>query len=331
MSHGIQKHDKGFVFGTTWHNMPQYITQDHPVSFEQAMEVMSYPLEKVQLYREVEKISAAGGTFKANEPVEAWAIMRPDINEVLVPAVGKRFEAMTNDTLLSFVKQGLLDKYPELCIESVGTLKNGATSFLNLKLDEYHIKGDDSPTLNRLMYSNPLGVSRYRACAHTVRIVCNNTLQAAVGQGAANHSLSMIRHTSGAAKRLTDIMVNLASIRLGLQEHRELMDHLATVSMNMEQVTTFLDDLFVIPEGKEGRSRQMTERQQDILRIFEEGAGLSKIKDTKYAMLQAVTQHWGTFSTGTNADPSAIEWDALTGYRANSKKQALQLLCEVAA
>lgn len=44
MSHGIQEFDRGCVWGTTWHRIPSYVTQDKPVSIEQAREVLDFPL-----------------------------------------------------------------------------------------------------------------------------------------------------------------------------------------------------------------------------------------------------------------------------------------------
>ena len=50
MSHCIEELDRGVVWGTTWHNCPQYVQQEEPVSLEQAEQVLIYPVEKVPLY-----------------------------------------------------------------------------------------------------------------------------------------------------------------------------------------------------------------------------------------------------------------------------------------
>lgn len=329
MAHGITFYDKGYVHGTTWHNMDQFVQLDRPVTFEEALEVMDYPLEKIQLFYRHE--SEVDGEREVDFiKVDQWAIRRPDNGQVLVPGVGKRFDVLNNRVLLDFVKREFLDIYPELEIESVGTLFGGATSFLNLKIDEYHIKGDESPTLSRLMYANPLGNGRYRACAHNVRVVCNNTLRAAEAQGAANQTLATISHTVSAERRIVEHLSNLAEISLGLQAHRHKLDWLATQEVDSHYVQKFLEQFYFVDDTLAPASDRIKSNAQkkrgDILKIFESQEHLNGIARTRYALLQATTRHLGTYSHGAKSDASAIEWDALDGQRAVKKDRALELL-----
>lgn len=327
MAHGITFYDKGYVHGTTWHNMDQFVQLDRPVTFEEAQEVMDYPLEKVPLwYRNVREVD---GEEKVDFiRVDQWCIRRTDVNQVVVPGVGAKFDVLNNRVLLDFIKREFLDVYPELEIESVGTLFAGATSFLNLKLGEFHIKGDESPTLNRLMYANPLGRSRYRSCAHGVRVVCNNTLRAAEAQGAANKTLALISHTSGAKRRIAEHLANLAEVHLGLECHRHKLEWLAEQSVDSKYVQEFLEQFYYVDEelATDRVTANAVQRRGDILKIFEGEQYLSGIARTRYALLQATTQHLGTFKLGARSDASAIEWDALDGERANKKDRALELL-----
>jgi len=316
MAHAIGTLDTGFVHGKTWHHMEQYVQLDRPVTFEEAHQVMCYPLKKCQLFLPEDDCF-----------VKAWAIKRTDHNAILVPAVGARFNLLNNDVLLDFVKREFLDKFDGIEIESVGTLFDGATAFLNLKLDEYHISKDESPTVSRLMYANPLGRGKYRCCAHKVRIVCNNTLRAAEAQGAANKTLTMVSHTLNAKEQIAEHLINLAEVQLGLQQRREKLEFLATRFVDSVYVQEFLEKFYVVEEGaSQTVTGNAVTRRQDIVRIFEGDQHLNSIAKTRYGLLQATTQHLGTYEGSSRSGMAAIEWDALDGKRADQKDEAFALL-----
>ena len=333
MSHGIQELDIGYVNGTTWHNLPQYEQLERPVTLEEARKVMCYPLEKTPLFRVVHGDEDDLFASVNYEQVDgAHCIIRTDHNKVMVPTVGDQFVVLDNSFLLDFVSENLLGQYPELEIESVGTLFNGATAFLNLKVAEYQIKGDKSPTLSRLMYFNPLGKGSYQACAHDVRIVCNNTLRASAAQGAANKTLAKFRHTKSAGQRINDHLADLAELKLGLEKHVEALDFLASKPVVAEEVTKYLNFLFPLPvddNGRpvEGRATSLARNKQDAVReVFESDQGLCLgATHTRYGLLQATTNYFD-HNTIRNGDDAARAWDGIVGDRANKKDTAFKFL-----
>jgi len=328
MSAGIQELDKGYVEGTTWHGIPSYITLDRPVTIEEARSVMCYPLEKQQLFRD---------DGQDGEAVDAWAIVRTDHDAVMVPAVGKRFEVVDNSFLLNFVHEHLLAVYPELVIESCGTLFNGATAFVNIKIAEFQIKGDKSPTVSRLMYYNPLGRGSYQACAHDVRIVCNNTLRAAAAQGKANKSLAKFRHTASAGEKINEHLMDLAEFKLDLKKHIKQLDFLAKQQMSQEQVFEYLNKLYPLPKEdngkvKEGRSATRKMNQQNaVMQQFEMDQSLAAgVKHSAYGLLQATT-HVLDHGKIKGGDEMAARWDGIVGQRAAVKDMAVKFLLDIAA
>ena len=332
MAAGIQELDRGIVQRDkktgqgTWHNIPSYVVQDGPVTVPQARDVMCYPLHKERLFR------------GNGQEVDAWAIVRTDHDAVMVDAVGSKFQVVDNNFLLNFVNEHLLCVYPELKIESCGTLFNGATAFVNIKVAEFQIKGDQSPTINRLMYYNPLGKGSYQACAHDVRIVCNNTLRAAAAQGLANKSLAKFRHTASATEKINDHLMDLAELHLHLKKHVDMLDSLTSIQMNQTQVTTYLDKLYPLPVQDNGKqlpkSRAFTmqaNKRDAVLNVFNSDQGLdADTRFTAYGMLQATTN---VLDHGNikNGDAMACSWDGITGQRAAFKDTALKILLGAAA
>lgn len=322
MAHGIMEHDKGYVgsdkvgvVASTWHGLPQYICLDTFVPLDKALIVADYEIRKEQLFR-------AG-----NIPVDAFALVRGDTNATLVPSVGNRFTVVDNKFMVNFISEHLLGVYPDLKIESVGTLWNGATFFLNLKVQEFTVKGDKSPTITNLMYANPLGKGAYVSCAHNTRIVCQNTERIAEAQGIANQSLKKFRHTRTAADRINGHMLDLAELKLHLKKHEAILDHLASQEMDTTEVDAFLDKLF--PEGdKDGKAKTIAENSRAAFMEIFDGAQKATFDNpfTKYAFYNAYTDMIDHASRSRNADVASIAYDGIMGIRADKKQRVLQLL-----
>jgi len=326
MGHGIGELDKGFVSGEgTWHGLPQYVVvPDRPITMEEAMTVADYPVKKRPLYRQ--------NMLGEYEEAEAWEVVRTDHDAVLVPHVGSKFEATSNKFMLSYIDEHLLAQYPDLKIESTGTLFDGATFFLNLRVYEFQVKGDKSQTCSNLMYANPLGRGAYVACANNVRIVCNNTERAAEAQGLANDSLKRFRHTASAKQQINDHLVDMAELKLALKQHEDTLNFLADMSVSSKDVEGFLD--FALPFPKvEGRARTMASAAREQFMHLLEGGQASTMKDgfTKYGLYCAYTDFADHYNKGASMDDGAIRFDSLIGQRSGKKQAAFEWLVGASA
>lgn len=315
MAHGITEEDKGFVHGTTWHQLPQFIQLDRPVTKEEARLVLDYPLAKQPLFRLVDG--------QPEQVPDAFCIARTDSNHVLLPTCGRVLKAINNGEFFNLIDRGLLAAYPELELESVGTLWGGQTAFVNIKLAEWAVKGDQSPTISRLMYFNSLG-SSYQACAHDVRIVCNNTLRMAAVSGLANQTLARFRHTASAGAKITEYLLNLAEVKLGLKRHMELMNELARRPITTAEVERFLGEFLPGPEGPPPIG--IKSKRDEIRTVFESDQSLGTIGKTRYGLLQATTYWLDHGKLRKNQDEALRLWDGIVGDRSARKQQAVDLL-----
>jgi len=320
MSHGITDIDKGFVNAvSTWHGLPQYVCLNRAVTMKEAASVLNFEIEKRQLTR----LGNRGQAIL----VGAWSLVRPDHDFTLVDSVGERFQVLNNNHMMKIIDEFVLAAYPDLEIESVGTLWGGATVFINLKMGEFAIKGDSSKSVTNLMYANPLGKGSYLACAHSTRIVCNNTLRMAEAQGAANKTLAKFRHTATAGARIKDHFIDLAEVKLGMKSFVKQMEELAKQGVNSEYLDNFLNEFFPMPE-EAGRGRTMAENNRDSLAgIFEGGQHMVKaVSQSKYGLLNAYTDFIDHETISRNSDAAAIRWDGVNGIRAASKDEVLSWL-----
>ena len=327
MSHGITEIDRGIVWGTTWHGLPQYLQLDRPVTYQEAMEILNFPMEKRQLYRE----DKHQGFEKAN----AWEIVRTDTGDALVPFVGSKFQVIGNEKLLEHVNDTVLKEFPQLQIESVGTLWRGATTFVNLKVNDIQIPGDDSQTLNRIMWWNPLGKGSYRTCAHNVRVVCANTLAAAAGSGQETHT--KIAHTKSGGVKIAAALDTLARHFLELEALGTTLKELATARMTEGEPEGFLKRYLPIPGtlekddpiAAEGTS-QFKARKLIMNRFCRYDNGMDdNTAGSRYGMLQAVTYECDHEKLTPAKDRGMVIWDGITGNRAGRKAEALELLTTV--
>jgi phage/plasmid-like protein (TIGR03299 family) len=325
MAAGIMENDVGFVHGATWHGLRQYTVLDRPPTAEEARKVMCFEIEKEQLYRVFD-------SDRTYEPVDAWCIVRPDTNSVLVPHVGERFVATSNSFLFDYVNENLLAVFPELEIESVGTLWNGATTFINIMVGEFQVKGDKSPQISRLFYCNPLGMGAYKAGGHNIRIVCANTLGFAQGQAAANKTLLKIRHTSNAASKINGHLEEIAEFKMGLTRHVEELEFLTTKQFDSSaQIDKFLNAMFPVPVVKDDDSRRgvtiAKTKQESVKAIFESDQDLAGgVAHSAYGALQALTNWVDNKSPTRGGDDGSRWYDSINGQRAELKATAFKWL-----
>lgn len=330
MSSGLLEEDRGICRFQTWHQFPGYLIQeDAPITTEQVKGILNYPIERRQLFRM--------GDNGQTEPVPAYCIIRTDTGRVLVSHVGVRFTPMNNVVLADAIESRLLRHNPELSVESVGTLFGGATAFINVVLERYRIKGDDSETLTRLLYYNPLGVGGYRVGVHNIRVQCANTLRMAKAQSEANKTLAVIPHTEGAATTIADKLFELSSILGASKDFRAGVESLVDMPVRNQQE---LDDLLKLLFPAPGDDEPENSTKQDVItlqhklrervgNIFNEGVdGIEPAyQRTRYSLLQACTyvvDHPDVIRAGN--DLAFVVWDGIVGDRANNKEHFLTIL-----
>lgn len=321
MAHMICENDKGFVFGTTWHGLEQYVQKDVPVTSDECFQVLSYPMEKRENH------VLLNGAFVPNG---SFSIVRTDHEKVLVPSVGADFEIINNDHFFRSINESLLvPNSNKLHVESVGTLCNGQVAFVNIALNTINIKGDQSDTNTKIAYYNPLGLGSYKAFVHSIRIVCMNTLRMAEAQGAANKSIHRISHTKSSIDKIESAVSNLAELFLGIENHKSLLSEMATINMGVTEVENFGKLLFGYNPEKEGSKSEtrFKNNMMDLVNIFETQEGFdSSINRSRYAMLQAVTNMTDHEKLRKGNDEAFRSWDGLVGNNAKFKDKAFALL-----
>jgi phage/plasmid-like protein (TIGR03299 family) len=198
MAHNIhlneQTHEHSFfsVKEKPWHGLGQ-IVQDYPTSAE-AMQFagLNYQVEKRKLYTQLNEYENP----QISVP-DYFATLRTDTNNIL-GVVGKDYEIVQNIDAFSFFDA--IVGGDGIQYETAGALGKGERIFITAKLPSYIKVGNDDLIEQYLFLTTSHdGYGSITAAFTPVRIVCNNTLNAALR----NHSNSIkIRHTANAKDRL---------------------------------------------------------------------------------------------------------------------------------
>lgn len=196
------KHSFFSVKEKAWHGLGQ-IVQDYPNSRDAIRFAgLDYTVEKRQLFTyDNENQNGNPDTDIIIPEIEVpdyFATVRTDTEQVL-GVVGKDYEVVQNEEAFSFF-DAIVGGSDGIQYETAGALGKGERIFITAKLPDYIKVGNDDLIEQYLFLTTSHdGYGSITAAFTPVRIVCNNTLNAALK----NCSNSVkIRHTSNAKERL---------------------------------------------------------------------------------------------------------------------------------
>ena len=197
MAHNInfneqtQKHSFFSVNEKAWHGLGT-IVQDYPTSVEALQFAgLDYRVEKRKLF------TLDNADIISKSVPDYYATIRTD-NENVLGVVGKDYEVVQNTDAFNFFDS--IVGGDGIQYETAGALGKGERIFITAKLPNYIKVGKDDLIEQYLFLTTSHdGFGSITAAFTPIRIVCNNTLNAALQ----NHSNAIkIRHTVNAKERL---------------------------------------------------------------------------------------------------------------------------------
>jgi len=186
-----------------WHNLGQIVEQ-YPTSSEAIKYAgLDFEVIKSPLYTHGKGISIGNdGEIKEGGGIllpDNFATMRTDTNQVF-GVVGRDYQIVQNADAFAFF-DAIVGGEDGILYETAGALGNGERIFITAKLPDYIRvgNGDDITEKYIFLTTSHDGTGSITAAFTPVRIVCQNTLNAAMGKMS---NVLRIRHTSGAKQRL---------------------------------------------------------------------------------------------------------------------------------
>ena len=156
---------------------------------------------------------------------------------------------------------------------------------------DFRITGTDDTHQTYLLFtSSHDGRSAAQALLTTVRVVCQNTLNAALS--ADGQSGIRIRHTRSAQAKLEQARKLISVTTQTVRSLQTKLDELATRRMRKENMLAVINRLF--PSSQQQEVPKKTENLiTEILSLYEsnDGDAIPEIRGTAYNLLNAITEH----------------------------------------
>ncbi len=213
-----------------------------------------------------------------------WATVRTDTGEML-GIVGDSYEPIQNADAFAFFDN--LVGADEAIYDTAGALGHGEHIWILAKLPGFiTVRGKDIVNKYLLLSNSHDGSSPVRVKLTPVRVVCNNTLSAAL-QGAGE---VRIPHTSNAPKDLEQArsLLGLSNVLYGQLE--AIFNRMALKKITDKELVEYVRAL--VPDNEEGAGRaKAKEIQKACLDLYESGQGAELSRGTLWGAFNCVTEY----------------------------------------
>ena len=221
-------------------------------------------------------------------PAGVFGVIRTD-TEQLLGIVSKQYEIVQNDSLLrmaEFIRE-------EVDMDCVIVLSDGAKVCFTATLRgaETDIVPGDTVKRRIVGYLGHDGKTGCGAMFTNIRVVCQNTLTAAIGEA---KSRSSITHKNGANNNFDALISSIDVARQDFVTECDLMREFSRTHMGTLEFDNFVDEVYNIDEGQVFRKRAALER------AFQHGYGAEYGRYSVWNALNAVTEV-ETSTRGTTA------------------------------
>lgn len=346
MAHEIESQDTMFsVRERPWHGLGTILEEYPTIEEAQVASGLDFTVEKRPVMFTADEFST--------EPLEMpgqFVTVRTDSNTPL-GVVGSTYEVYQNEQMWQFMETFLARSGGQL--ETAGSLRNGRIVWTLVKASEIeYVSGD--PIGEFFLFRNSFDGSCHIESLFTdIRVVCNNTLQAAL-KGAKDRF--QVRHTTNANENMA-LTEKALGIRQKYNEVKNAAFHtLAKHQMNEGSMRNFIDDLLA-PAGKkpsniitpemlrkeaaqpgkiDWAAKNREKNRDDIMALVEAGAGadIPGVRGTAYGLLNAVTE-WTDHEKGIRVTKGTDESEArfvnaMWGTGAKFKQKAFNRLLAAA-
>lgn len=283
MSHMLTETDEMFSASgkAPWHQLGT-IVQDAPNSaaaIKLAGLGWSVDQMELQAITEAEEPLKVPG-FRAN--------VRSDTKMVL-GVVTPTYTPCQNVDAFSFVDK--LIKEEEVFFETAGSLKGGRVVWLLARLPGAFTVGKEDRNFPYLLFMNSHdGSTAIRIMPTTVRVVCWNTLNLALGSDSQRFC---IRHVGDVQAKVDRARHAIGLAHKQFETFEEQVVQLVDVKLVMPQVTGFVEQLIPMADNVTVRAaNSITRRRDRIAQIWETDphCRLEGIEDSAWALVNAYTQ-----------------------------------------
>lgn len=299
MSHNVQQNDRIIATESTWHGLETIVPE---VTFGNS----GLDWDVTQ-----------GPVFDADmQPIPGFKVLGTDRGPITVAK--DSYQIIQNSRVWEALERALVGvNYRVTC---AGSLGNRAKMFVSVDLDgdqEHVVNGDAFRSRMAFFTAHDGSMSLQAWDCHT-RIVCQNTLNAALSERGGKVRLA-VRHTRNAETRITGMEQAIEAAFEKRAEFYTSLEYLQTVEVDRPALTELLAGHVVErPEA----SQRIRNRANRIGHLFYRGTGNKG--QTAYDLFNAVTEYWTREAVQSDAGKNYASSEF--GGGAKAKADALAML-----
>jgi phage/plasmid-like protein (TIGR03299 family) len=236
--------------------------------------------------------------------------------------VGNRYTPVQNLEAFSFLN--FLADESGAVFETAGSIDNGKKVFMTMKMpDTMKIGNIDSVDLYLMAWNTHDGSSSFSVAVTPIRVVCQNTLTAALK---AAQSTFSIRHTPKAQGKIQAAREALGLTFAYCEEFEKMAESLLSQNMTDKEFVSLVETLVPIDEDEE-RKRNLAETARGTMMALWNAPTQANIKGTKWAAYNTIVEYadWAKPIRSTNTE-TARAIRIVTGTGDKLKNKALALL-----
>lgn len=245
-----------------WHGIG--IIKDS-ISTEDAKQVIDYTVVKAPNHHIIP--IEDGKSHKTIISTDSFFTYRSDVNKVLGTKLGKDYTVLQNTEILTIVEE-ILQK-GTTTIETAGVIDEGKKAFVCLNTNKtISVGSNDIIKQYVLIATSHDGSMGIMATPTNIRVVCNNTLSAALRNA---HGATKIRHTANANSRLYEAMKVLKLIEDNSAINEDTYNEMQNTVISKEQMFDYFGSIFFtkdeITQFQQGKKADevISTRKQNIL------------------------------------------------------------------
>lgn len=316
MSHNIENNEVMTV-GKSWHGLGQVV--EEAKTFDQALELgkLDWDVDMVPLFG------------PEGQRTEARGVRRIDADRIL-GVVGQRYTPFQNRDAFSFFEP-FMDRADAL-FHTAGAIHGGKKVWMSVKLPNYiQVKGDKSGTeLYAVIVNSHDGSGSIQMITTPVRIVCNNTLRAAVSHAHSNNGIYKVRHTLNAESRVKDAAQALGIANTYWDELKEMFGAMAEKQINENKIKEVVEAIYpATPQfNKQGvkefvvTTRTKNKRESFVDDLFDAVGQKDITEGTGWWLYNGVTSH---LKNRVKDDEKLLEKELIDGDKLRTKVSSLIL------
>ena len=236
--------------------------------------------------------------------------------------VGSRYTPVQNSEAFSFLNY-LADESGAV-FETAGSIDNGKKVFMSMKMPEHlTIGGVDKVDMYLLAWNTHNGSSAFSVNVTPIRVVCQNTLTAAINSAQSSYNL---RHTPKVNGKIQAAREALGLTFKYVESFEKLAEKLIAQKFSDKDFWSIVEKMIPIDEEEE-RQRNVAEEARGALMGLWKAPTQANIAGTKWAAYNAFTEYadWARPVRGANQELARAERN-VQGIGEKFKNRALTLL-----